>query len=154
LTPRNLTGVAAVGSIALALALGWRLSAQDGGRTVRDGVYSPVQAARGERLFGSICTNCHEIAEFTAAGAYLEDVEGQTLWQTFEYMSGEMPEDDPGSLRPEDYADVLGYLLSAYGLPSGATDLPAEQNALEEIRIVRPALSGQLTGRLASMPGS
>ena len=113
----------ALGAVALGLAAAWKLAAQDRERTVREGVYSPAQAARGARLFESICTNCHEIAEFTAAGAYLEDVEGQPLWETFEYISAEMPEDDPGSLRPEDYAAVLAYIFSVYGLPSGATDL-------------------------------
>ena len=138
--PRKLTAIAALG--ALGLAAVWNLAAQDGGRTVRDGVYSQVQAARGERLFDTICMNCHEIAEFTAAGAYLEDVEGQPLWTTFDYVSADMPEDDPGSLRPEDYADVLAYLFSAYGLPSGATDLPVDQRSLETIRIVSPSLPG------------
>jgi len=140
--PRKLTAVAALGAAALGLAAVWKLAAQDGGSTVRDGVYSPAQAARGERLFDSICVNCHEIAEFTAAGAYLEDVDGQPLWATFDYVSAKMPEDDPGSLRPEDYADVLAYLFDAYGLPSGATDLPVDQDSLEAIRIVRPALPG------------
>jgi mono/diheme cytochrome c family protein len=150
---RTLIAVAALGAVAVTLAAGSRVAAQDGSRTLRDAVYSPAQAERGERLFGSICMNCHEIAEFTAAGAYFEDVEGQPLWETFEYISAEMPEDDPGSLRAEEYADVLAYLFSVYGLPSGATDLPVDQDALEAIKIVRPAVSGQLTGRLASRPG-
>ncbi len=139
---RKLATFAAVGAVALGLAGAWKLSAQDRERTVREGVYSPAQAARGARLFDSICTNCHEITEFTAAGAYLEDVEGQPLWETFEYISAEMPEDDPGSLQPVDYADVLAYIFSVYGMPSGATDLPLDQSLLEAITIVRPAPPG------------
>ena len=65
---------AVLGAAIAGLAIACSLAAQDGGRTVRDRVYSQAQAARGERLFESICMNCHEIAEFTAAGAYLEDV--------------------------------------------------------------------------------
>ena len=65
----------------------WTSPRKTGERTVRDGVFSAAQAVRGERLFESICANCHEIAEFTAAGAYLEDVEGKPLWETFEYIS-------------------------------------------------------------------
>jgi mono/diheme cytochrome c family protein len=117
-------------------------TAQDTRRSVRDGVFSPAQAARGERLFESICTNCHEIAEFTAAGAYLDDVEGKPLWDTFEYVSTDMPEDDPGTLRPDDYAAVLAYLFSVYGLPSGEADLPVDRESLEAIAIMRPALPG------------
>jgi len=141
--PRTLATAAVLGAALLCIlciAAAWQLAAQNGARSVREGVYSPAQATRGERLFGSICTNCHEVAEFTGAGAYLEEVDGTPLWETFEYISAEMPEDDPGSLRPEDYADVLAYLFSAYGLPSGETDLPIEQEPLEIITIARPAL--------------
>jgi mono/diheme cytochrome c family protein len=118
------------------------VAAQDAQRTVRDRVFSVTQAARGERLFESICMNCHEIAEFTAAGAYLDDVEGKPLWETFEYVWAEMPEDEPASLNPEDYAAVLAYIFSIYGLPSGETDLPIDREALEAITITRPALPG------------
>ena len=105
-------------------------------------MFSATQAARGERLFESICMNCHEIAEFTAAGAYLDDVEGKPLWETFEYVWAEMPEDEPASLNPEDYAAVLAYIFSIYGLPSGETDLPTDRESLEAITITRPALPG------------
>jgi mono/diheme cytochrome c family protein len=117
-------------------------AAQDAERTVRDGVFSAAQAARGERFFESICMNCHEITEFTAAGAYLEEVEGKPLWDTFEYIWSEMPEDDPASLDPEDYAAVLAYIFSIYGLPSGAAELPVDRKSLEAITITRPSLPG------------
>jgi mono/diheme cytochrome c family protein len=137
------TFAAALGAALAGLAGAWSLAAQDGGgRTVRDGVFSARQAARGERLFESICMNCHEISEFTAAGAYLEEVEGKPLWETFEYVWAEMPEDDPASLPPEDYAAVLAYIFSIYGLPSGETDLPIDRASLEAITITRPALPG------------
>jgi len=138
----KLVTLAVLGGAALGLAVTWTLTAQTGGRTVRDGIFSPAQAERGARVFGSICTNCHEIAEFTGAGAYLEDVEGKPLWETFEFISTEMPEDDPGSLRPEEYLAVLAYLFSVYGLPSGDAELAADQESLEAITIVRPALAG------------
>lgn len=137
-TRKTGAALAAVGAAAVMVAVG----AQDGQRTVRDRVFSVTQAARGERLFESICMNCHEIAEFTAAGAYLDDVEGKPLWETFEYVWAEMPEDEPASLNPEDYAAVLAYIFSIYGLPSGDTDLPTDREALEGITITRPALPG------------
>jgi mono/diheme cytochrome c family protein len=129
--------VAAAGAIAV---LG--VAAQDGQRTVRDGVFSARQTVRGEQLFESICMNCHEITEFTAVGAYLEEVEGKPLWETFEYVWAEMPEDDPSSLNPEDYAAVLAYIFSIYGLPSGEADLPIDRESLEAITITRPVLPG------------
>jgi mono/diheme cytochrome c family protein len=125
-------GLAVAGAVAT-----WSGVAQDGERTLRDGVFSSAQAARGERLFESICMNCHEITEFTGAGAYLEEVEGKPLWETFEYVWSEMPEDEPASLSPEDYAAVLAYIFSVYGLPSGVSDLPVDRASLEAITITR-----------------
>jgi mono/diheme cytochrome c family protein len=133
---------AALATAVVGLTGGAHLAAQSGGRTLRDGVFSASQAARGEQLFESICMNCHEISEFTAAGAYLEEVEGKPLWETFEYVWSEMPEDDPASLDPEEYAAVLAYIFSVYGLPSGEADLPVDEAALEAITITRPALPG------------
>jgi hypothetical protein len=49
-----------------------------------------------------------------------------------------MPEDDPGSLNPADYAAVLAYIFEAYGLPSGDTALPTDEETLEAITITRP----------------
>ena len=139
---RKLITSAVLGAATAGLAMAWGLAAQNGERTARDRVYSQEQAARGERLFESICMNCHEITEFTAAGAYLDDVEGKPLWETFDYVSAEMPEDDPASLLPEEYAAVLAYIFSVYGLPSGDAELPVDQASLEAITIVRPALPG------------
>jgi len=139
---RKLITAAVLGAAASGLALAWSLAAQSGERTVRDRVYSQTQAARGEQVFESICTNCHEIAEFTGSGAYLDDVEGKPLWETFDYVSSEMPEDDPASLLPVEYAAVLAYIFSVYGLPSGEVELPVDEEELEAITIVRPALPG------------
>jgi mono/diheme cytochrome c family protein len=133
---------AALGVATVSAAGVWGLAAQDGQRTIRDRVFSQAQAARGERLFESICTNCHEIAEFTGPDAYLEGVEGEPLWDTFEFVWAEMPEDEPGSLSPEEYAAVLAYIFSVYGLPSGDTDLPIDRESLRAIAIARPVLPG------------
>src|SRR5688500_14203709 len=135
MTGKLVTVAATLGAAVVGLAGVAHLAAQEGERTLRDGVFSASQAARGEQLFESICMNCHEITEFTAAGAYLEEVEGKPLWDTFEYVWSEMPEDDPGSLDPEEYAAVLAYIFSIYGLPSGAADLPTDEESLEAIRI-------------------
>jgi mono/diheme cytochrome c family protein len=137
-----LTKAVVFGLATAGVGAAWNLGAQDGQRTVRDGVFSTRQVARGERIFESICVNCHEIAEFTAADAYLEEVEGKPLWDTFEFVWSEMPEDDPSSLRPEDYAAVLSYIFSVYGLPSGETDLPIDRESLRAITITRPELPG------------
>jgi hypothetical protein len=82
------------------------------------------------------------MADFTAAGAYLEDVDGEPLSNTFDYVSSEMPEDDPGSLEAEEYAAVLAYIFRVYGLPSGDAELPVDRDSLRTIAIARPRLPG------------
>jgi mono/diheme cytochrome c family protein len=124
---------------ALVTVVAGSLGAQQAARSARDGIYSPAQAQRGERLFDSICASCHELEEFTGRGAYFDLVDGQSLWETFDYVSTEMPEDDPGSLEPEEYAAVLAYLLRGYGLPSGVSELPTERQPLEILTIAKPA---------------
>ena len=138
---RKLATFAVLGAAALGLAVTCTLAAQKG-RTVRDGVFSPAQVARGARVFGSICANCHEIAEFVGADAYLEEVEGKPLWETFDFISTKMPDDDPGSLSLDEYAAVLAYIFSVYGLPSSDAELAVDQESLEAIKIVPPMRPG------------
>jgi mono/diheme cytochrome c family protein len=129
--------VAALCALAVVVA-----SAQTEPRTVRDGVFSAAQVQRGQRIFKTICVNCHEIEEFTGPGAYLEEHDGKPLWDTFDFIWSNMPDDDPSSLQPAEYAAVLAYLFSVYGLPTGDLDLPIDRKALELITITRPKPAG------------
>jgi hypothetical protein len=83
---------------------------------------------------------CHELEEYTAAGAYLEEMEGKSVWEIFEFIWSEMPEDNPSWLAPEQYADILAYILSIYGMPAGEEDLPTDEGTLEEIVVQGPSL--------------
>ena len=132
---------AVVVTVAFALA-GLAAVAQNGQRTVRDGVFSAAQVQRGQKVFRTICSNCHDIEDFTGPGAYFEDHDGKTLWETFEFVSAKMPDDDPGSLEPAEYTAVLAYIFSVYGMPTGAADLPVDRKALQLITIRRPTPAG------------
>lgn len=134
---------AAVAAVTAVCVLGALVaSAQAEPRTVRDGVFSAAQVQRGQRIFKTICVNCHEIEEFTGPGAYLEEHDGKPLWDTFDFIWSNMPDDDPSSLQPGEYAAVLAYLFSVYGLPTGDADLPIDRKALELITITRPKPAG------------
>jgi mono/diheme cytochrome c family protein len=130
--------LACAAALAGALAA-WAAIGQAPGRTVRDGIFSRAQVERGRHEFNAICMNCHELEEFTGEGAYLEQMEGKTVWEAFEYIWAEMPEDEPASLDPRDYAAVLAYTLSEYGLPAGEADMPIDKASLEAVRFARPA---------------
>jgi S-disulfanyl-L-cysteine oxidoreductase SoxD len=113
-------------------------------RSIRDGVFSAAQVERGRESFLWRCMDCHEMEEFTGVGAYFEKVEnqGKTLWEVFEYIWSEMPEDSPAWLEPAEYADILAYMLSVYGLPTGASDMPTNRAALDRVMIEGPSLPG------------
>jgi hypothetical protein len=46
-----------------------------------------------------------------------------------------MPEDNPGSLTDEEYVDVIAYMLSVSGMPSGDAELPPDSQGLAQIVI-------------------
>ena len=46
-----------------------------------------------------------------------------------------MPKNDPGSLAPEDVADVMAYLLKMNAMPVGPNELPADADSLKKFRI-------------------
>ena len=133
---------AVVGCCAAAAATCVTLAQAPVPRTVRDGVFSAAQVERGRGVFSSVCMDCHEIEEFTGVDAYLEEMEGENVWDVFEYIWAEMPEDYPASLEAEEYADVLAYIFSVWGLAAGDEDLPTKRAPLESIVIARPERPG------------
>jgi hypothetical protein len=46
-----------------------------------------------------------------------------------------MPKNDPGSLAPDDVADVMAYLLKMNAMPVGPNELPADVDSLRKYRI-------------------
>ena len=46
-----------------------------------------------------------------------------------------MPMDAPGSLKPQEYADILAYFLSINGYPAGQAELGGSEDAIKAIKI-------------------
>ena len=109
---------------------------QGTGKSIRDGVYTKAQADRGGTSFAARCTACHGDPKF--APSAIDNYDGTPAAELFTFMSTAMPEDNPGSLKPEEYAEILAYFISSRGLPPGDTDLPADPEALKQIRIEKP----------------
>jgi hypothetical protein len=53
-------------------------------------------------------------------------------------VSERMPKNDPAGMPPQDYADVIAYLLTMNAMPAGKQDLQPDSAALAPIRIVVP----------------
>lgn len=105
-----------------------------GGASTNDGVYTREQAARGQQVFITLCKSCHT-PESHATPAFVGKWEGKPLSELFQYIRDEMPKNEPGSLAPEEYADVLTYILRLNGVPAGAAELPADTNRMKSVRV-------------------
>ena len=98
------------------------------------GVFTSAQASRGEQTYMSICVSCHPKGTYTAP-AFRDKWNGSALSDLYGFVSTSMPKMEPGSLEPEEYAQVIAYLLRINGAPAGKSELPADVKALRRIRI-------------------
>ncbi len=115
------------------------LTHAQGARTVRDGVYSDAQAARGQAIYLKQCASCH--------GAKLEGLQGPPLvadaflsrWHTqpLSDLAGKirntMPVGAVGTLTPQQSADLVAFILKSGSFPAGKTDLVADEATLAKI---------------------
>ena len=104
------------------------------------GVFTSAQASRGEQTYMSICVSCHPKGTYTAP-AFRQKWNGSPLSELYGFVRSSMPKMEPGSLEPEEYAQVIAYLLKINGAPVGKSELPADAKALRRIRISFPASS-------------
>lgn len=108
-----------------------------GRRSVRQGVFTAAQADRGRRLFEERCVTCHQPDQYVGEG-FMKSWTGQTADSLFDLLRTTMPQDNPGSLKPQAYADLLAYLFELNGLPPGDTELKAVSRTLRLIVIEGP----------------
>ena len=82
--------------------------------------------------------SCHPKGTYTAP-AFREKWNGSPLSELYGFVSTSMPKLEPGSLEPEEYAQVIAYLLKLNGAPAGKSELSTDVKALRRIRISFPA---------------
>ena len=100
------------------------------------GVYSATQARGGEAVFGRICAQCHATAQFKDV-AFQHSWAGRTARDLFELIRTQMPQDNPGTLRREEYVAVLAYIFELCGYPAGPGTLATDDAALRRVLIER-----------------
>lgn len=108
------------------------------------GVFSEAQATRGKATYESYCVRCHGVGLVGGGRRGAPPLKDDRFWLDFESqplaallskMQRTMPADAPGTLREEDYLDVLAYVLSVNVFPSGRGDLAAA--GLDAVPIAR-----------------
>ena len=96
--------------------------------------FSAVQSDRGRNVFRTSCTECHYSNEFS-------DQQFKFKWRRrsagdlFNHISTTMPEDAPGSLPAQQYADLVAYILRVNGVEPGSGELPADGEALKALSL-------------------
>lgn len=103
------------------------------GKSLSDGVYTVEQAERGGALNKEVCANCHADDWFT--GNLLQSWSGASVEALFELIRTTMPQDRPGALKRQEYADLLAYIFSLNGIPAGEEELSGKKEVLAKIII-------------------
>ena len=114
------------------LTFGFNGLAQE--KTVNDGVFTDAQVSAGQAVYDAQCKTCHNMRFYRDT---LRSWNNQPLLYLWESIMGTMPADNPGSLMFEDYTDVIAYILSENGFPSGELELDPD-NGMDSIAIIAP----------------
>ena len=124
--------------VCIGLVVAVALSAQST-RSIWDGVYTREQATRGA-LTSGLCTQCHgdsfqgDPAPPLTGADFLTKWDGRSVGDLFELIRQTMPDDDPGALTGQQYADLLAYVFSLNKFPAGTTELASNAEPLKQIR--------------------
>jgi mono/diheme cytochrome c family protein len=130
----SLRHTAALAALALPVLGSSAASAQT--TTVLDGVYNTQQATRGKRSYERYCEECHQpdlqggaleppLVTVLFLDAWREDY----LGSLYDFISTRMPKASeghagkPGSLKPQEYLDILTYILQQNEFATGSKAL-------------------------------
>jgi mono/diheme cytochrome c family protein len=109
---------------------------------VKEGIYSEEQAKRGEVVYAETCANCHgerlegiDMSPALVGGTFTSNWNTLTLGDLFDRIRTTMPMDRPGTITPQQNADVIAYMLKANQYPAGGSELANTVTPLKTIRI-------------------
>ena len=111
-------------------------------RSVKDGVYTTIQASQGQVAYDEKCAECHGTMESATPDmalllndhVFLSDWQGRSLGELFERIRDTMPQEEPRSLSPLELVDLIAYILSANRFPPGDAALAHDGETLGGIR--------------------
>jgi mono/diheme cytochrome c family protein len=116
---------------------------QAGIPTVWSGVYSEAQAYSGEKVADTVCLGCHgaglaggDSGPKLVGADFLSEWNARSAGELFGLISETMPGDAPGTLKKEDVASVVAYILKVNNMPAGRQALSTEREALAPIKIL------------------
>jgi mono/diheme cytochrome c family protein len=113
-------------------------------KTVWSGIYTTEQATRGKAKADAECGTCHganmagDLAPTLAGNDFIGHWYDAKLGELAAKITQTMPASAPGSLKADEYADVLAYLLQLNGFPAGMETLTVDPvTSLDAIKITK-----------------
>ena len=126
------------------------LSAQDSAApSILKGIFTKEQAERGKALYTSRCSECHGEKLIGGEATGLTGVQfrvgwvGKLLGERFDTINKSMPVSNPQSLSDQEHLDIITYILSFNGYPTGGTELKPDMELLNKIKIEPPPAPAQ-----------
>jgi mono/diheme cytochrome c family protein len=110
-----------------------------------EGVYSPEQAERGNRTYQQFCSACHGARLQGSPAAPLTGEAFRGRWEDGKHSLDDlyyiirslMPNNAPGSLSREQYADIVAFILQVNNYPPGDHDMAPKASWMKGI-ILQP----------------
>ena len=96
--------------------------------------FSAAQVDRGESVFDGVCSACHSVSELRG-NTFLYSWRRRTAWDLYSQVVETMPEDAPGSLKDQEYVDVVAYILRQNGHRPGDGELAPTEASLGQLPV-------------------
>src|SRR5579872_350951 len=100
------------------------------GQTTADGVGTDAQVKRGADVYAMNCASCHD-AQLAGSGTapalagtdFAANWKDENVGSLFERIRATMPADNPGSLKRDQVADLVAFILNFNKYPLAQQDL-------------------------------
>jgi len=96
--------------------------------------YTAQQAVAGAEVYKATCARCHASTQWQGA-VFAANWRDRRLSDFHDLVATTMPQDNPGSLTPQQYVDVTAYVLKTAGFAAGDVPLRGDSAMLRHARI-------------------
>ena len=120
-------------------------------------IYKAEQAKQGKAVYKQSCELCHgeklnDGSSVPITGdAFYSLWGGRTVGELLQYIETEMPTGSPGSLRTEEYRQVLAYMFEVSGFPAGNEELAKNLDEYDPVRLPVPK-GGRVSAEFVVIP--
>jgi cytochrome c len=116
--------------------------AQESNQSAKLGAYTATQAERGYEEYRKSCASCHkdDMSGSTEAPPLMGE-KFMTAWQDssvgdlVDLVRNTMPYDQPNSLRPQAYVDIVAAMLQRNNYRAGPDELPVDAERLKNLTL-------------------